>query len=138
MPNRAFNSATSPAPVAGTRYMIHRDDTLWDIASSARPAGASVAQTMLDIQRMNPKAFIGGNINRIKAGYIVYLPDENDISSADLSRALAEVRQQNEAWREGKTTEPDYSSGPSLRISAEPDEDSGCRWLSGIGLNGRQ
>jgi pilus assembly protein FimV len=122
MPNRAFNSATSPAPVAGTRYMIHRDDTLWDIASSARPAGASVAQTMLDIQRMNPKAFIGGNINRIKAGYIVYLPDENDISSSDLSRALTEVRKQNEAWREGKTTEPDYSSGPSLRISAEPDE----------------
>jgi pilus assembly protein FimV len=122
MPNRAFNSTTSPAPVAGTRYMIHRDDTLWDIASSARPDGASVYQTMLDIQRMNPDAFIGGNINRIKAGYIVYLPDENDISSADLSQALAEVRQQNEAWREGKATEPDYGSGPALRISAEPED----------------
>ena len=122
MPSRAFNSTTSPAPVAGTRYMIHRDDTLWDIASSARPAGASVYQTMLDIQRMNPDAFIGGNINRIKAGYIVYLPDENDISSADLSQALAEVRQQNEAWREGKATEPDYGSGPALRISAEPED----------------
>jgi pilus assembly protein FimV len=122
MPNRAFNSTTSPAPVAGTRYMIHRDDTLWDIASSARPAGASVYQTMLDIQRMNPNAFIGGNINQIKAGYIVYLPDESDISSADLSRALTEVREQNEAWREGKTTEPDYSSGPSLRISAEAED----------------
>jgi pilus assembly protein FimV len=122
MPSRAFNSTTSPAPIAGTRYMIHRDDTLWDIASSARPAGASVYQTMLDIQRMNPDAFIGGNINRIKAGYIVYLPDENDISSADLSLALAEVRQQNEAWREGKATEPDYGSGPALRISAEPED----------------
>jgi len=122
MPNRAFNSTTSPAPIAGTRYMIHRDDTLWDIASSARPDGASVYQTMLDIQRMNPNAFIGGNINRIKAGYIVYLPDENDISSADLSQALAEVREQNEAWREGKATEPDYGSGPALRISAEPED----------------
>ena len=122
MPNRAFNSSTSPAPVAGTRYMIHRDDTLWDIASTARPAGASVYQTMLDIQRLNPDAFIGGNINRVKAGYIVYLPDENDISSGNLSQALAEVREQNEAWREGKSLEPDYGSGPSLRISAEPED----------------
>jgi pilus assembly protein FimV len=122
MPNRAFNSTTSPAPVAGTRYMIHRDDTLWDIASSARPAGTSVSQTMLDIQRMNPAAFIGGNINRIKAGYIVYLPDENDISSANLSQALSEVREQNDAWREGKVLETDYSGGPSLRISAEPED----------------
>jgi pilus assembly protein FimV len=102
--------------------MIHRDDTLWDIASSARPAGTSVSQTMLDIQRMNPDAFLGGNINRIKAGYIIYLPDENDISSANLSQALAEVSEQNDAWREGKTLEPDNSSGPSLRISAEPED----------------
>jgi pilus assembly protein FimV len=122
MPNRAFNSTTSPVPAAGTRYMIHRDDTLWDIASSARPAGTSVSQTMLDIQRMNPDAFLGGNINRIKAGYIIYLPDENDISSANLSQALAEVSEQNDAWREGKTLEPDNSSGPSLRISAEPED----------------
>ena len=122
MPNRAFNSSTSPAPVAGTRYMIHRDDTLWDIASTARPAGASVYQTMLDIQRLNPDAFIGGNINRVKAGYIVYLPDDNDISSGNLSQALAEVREQNDAWREGKSLEPDYGSGPSLRISAEPED----------------
>lgn len=122
MPNRTFNSSTSASPVAGTRYMIHRDDTLWDIASTARPAGASVYQTMLDIQRLNPDAFIGGNINQVKAGYIVYLPDENDISSGNLSKALAEVREQNDAWREGKPLESDYSSGPSLRISAEPED----------------
>ncbi len=121
MPSRAFNASTSPAPVPGTRYMIHRDDTLWQIASNARPGGASVYQTMLDIQRLNPDAFIGGNINRIKAGYIIYLPSEGDISSGDLSQALAEVRQQNQDWREGRSSEPAHS-GPSLRISAEPEE----------------
>ncbi len=122
MPTRAFNADTSPSPVPGTRYMIHRDDTLWEIASNARPGGTSVHQTMLDIQRLNPNAFIGGNINRIKSGYIIYLPNESDISSGDLSQALVEVRQQNEAWREGKSSEPNYGSGPSLRISAEPEE----------------
>jgi len=77
---------------------------------------------MLDIQRLNPDAFIDGNINKIKAGYIIYLPTQAEISSADTSQALAEVRSQNEAWRAGRASEPDYGSGPSLRISAEPDE----------------
>ncbi|MBP6699782.1 MAG: FimV family protein [Halioglobus sp.] len=119
MPTRAYNADTSPAPVAGTRYMIHRDDTLWQIASRARPGNASVHQTMLDIQRLNPEAFIGGNINRIKSGYIIYLPNEGDIKSGSQPQALAEVRKQNEDWRQGRTSS---SPGPSLRISAEPQD----------------
>jgi len=123
MPQRDFSAETAGSPGPGQRYMIHRDDTLWEIARQARPEGASVHQTMLDIQRMNPKAFIDGNINRIKAGYIVYLPAAADISSADLEAALAQVRQQNEDWRAGKASEPVASAGPSLRISAnEPEE----------------
>ena len=57
---------------------------------------------MLDIQRLNPDAFINGNINRIKAGYIIYLPAPGDISSADVPAALAEVDRQNAAWRAGR------------------------------------
>ena len=122
MPVRDYNAAASDTPVAGSRYMIHRNDTLWEVATAAKPTGASVHQTMLDIQRLNPNAFIDGNINRVKAGYIVYLPSADDISSADLESALAEVRQQNDDWRAGKASQPRSTSGPSLRISAEPEE----------------
>jgi pilus assembly protein FimV len=122
MPKRRYNAATSPAPTPGSRYMIGRDQTLWGIASRAKPAGASVHQTMLDIQRLNPDAFINGNINKIKAGYIIYLPGAGDISSADVSTALAEVREQNAAWREGRDVHPTAAKRPSLRISAEPEE----------------
>lgn len=121
MPNRDFNAETTATPVAGSRYMIHRDDTLWTIAAAARPDGTSVHQAMLDIQRLNPNAFIDGNINRIKAGYIIYMPTAADISSDDLSEAMAEVRRQNEDWRAGRASDP-VSSGPSLRISADPIE----------------
>jgi pilus assembly protein FimV len=122
MPQRSYNSATAPSPTPGSRYMISRDQTLWQIASMAKPEGATVHQTMLDIQRLNPDAFINGNINRIKAGYIVYLPSATDISSADVSSALAEVREQNAAWRDGRDAELYASGGPSLRISAEPED----------------
>lgn len=128
MPQRQFSAGTAPAPTPGSQYMIRRDQTLWQIAQAVAPEGVSVHQTMLDIQRLNPEAFIGGNINRIKAGYIIYLPAADEISSGDLAEALAEVKQQNEDWRAGRASEPVASAGPSLRISTgeaegeSPDE----------------
>ena len=121
MPRRDYSAQTAPTPAPGSRYMIRRDETLWEIASKAKPQGTSVHQMMLDIQRLNPDAFIDGNINRVKAGYIVYLPDSDDISSADLASAMAEVRQQNEDWRAGRASAGAASAGPSLRISADTD-----------------
>jgi pilus assembly protein FimV len=121
MPDRDFGADTSPTPTAGSRYMIRRDDTLWDVARQGRPEGASVHQTMLDIQRLNPNAFINGNINQIKAGYVIYLPAAGDISSEDMAAALEEVRQQNEDWQQDRATRAETASRPSLRISADPE-----------------
>ncbi|GAB5450018.1 MAG: hypothetical protein Hals2KO_03460 [Halioglobus sp.] len=123
MPQRNFNAAASTAPSSGDRYMIKRDDTLWSIAERARPEGTSVHQTMLDIQRLNPDAFINNNINRVKAGYIIYLPNSGDISSADYEAALREVQEQNAAWREGRDAEL-AASRPSLRIAADDEEEA--------------
>ena len=119
MPQRDFSSNASGTPLPGDRYMIKRDETLWGIALKSKPEGTSVHQTMLDIQRLNPNAFIDGNINRIKAGYIIYLPSSSDISSSDLASAEEEVRQQNQDWRDGVASTR-RSTGPSLRISADP------------------
>lgn len=119
--SRDYSGSSAGAPAPGSRYTIRRDQTLWEIASQAKPPGTSVHQMMLDIQRLNPDAFINGNINRIKAGYVIYLPSAQDISSGDVSTALAEVREQNEAWRQGRDDAAYTSRGPSLRISAEPE-----------------
>jgi pilus assembly protein FimV len=121
MPSRNFGSDASDVPVPGGRYMIRRDETLWEIARDARPEGASIHQTMLEIQRLNPRAFIDGNINRIKAGYVIYLPAASDISSGDQAQAVATVRQQNEDWRAAKSSGA-YDFGPSLRITADEEE----------------
>lgn len=119
MPERAFSAQTSAEPASGSRYMVKRDETLWQIASAGRPGGVSVQQAMLDIQRLNPEAFIDGNINQIKAGYIIYLPAAGDISSDNLARALDEVREQNQAF-EARRSEPGVTAAATLRVSAEP------------------
>ncbi len=86
-------------PQAGSEYLVKQDETLWSIASRARPDGSTVHQTMLDIRRLNPDAFIGGNINQMKAGYVLRLPTTAQISDTDLERAVEEIVQQGQDWR---------------------------------------
>lgn len=118
MPSRAFSAETVNVPRSGNRYMVKRDETLWQIASQGKPGDISVQQAMLEIQRLNPEAFINGNINQIKAGYIIYLPAAGEISSDDLALALDEVREQNQEWREGRGA-PGVTAAATLRVSAD-------------------
>ena len=88
--------------MAGNEYKTTANDTLWEVAQRVR-AGGSVHQTMLAIQDLNPDAFIGGNINRLKSGQVLRLPDEQQVKSRTQSDAIAQVTEQNTAWREGRS-----------------------------------
>jgi pilus assembly protein FimV len=57
---------------------------------------------MLAIQALNPNAFIDGNINRLKTGQVLRLPDPVQSTALPQSAAIAEVAAQNEAWRQGR------------------------------------
>ncbi|MGO4309957.1 FimV/HubP family polar landmark protein [Pseudomonas sp. KB_15] len=93
------------APVTGatkpSQYTTTRRDTLWEIAAKARNGG-SIQQTMLAIQALNPDAFIDGNINRLKTGQVLRLPDQAQSTSLAQPKAIAEVAAQNTAWRQGR------------------------------------
>ncbi|MDO8332993.1 MAG: FimV/HubP family polar landmark protein [Pseudomonas sp.] len=116
----AARPVTAPAPVAaaprrptaapvaptsnklsGKDYKTTSSDTLWVIAR--RVPGGSAHQTMLAIQDLNPDAFIGGNINRLKSGQVLRLPDQQQINSRSPSEAIAQVNEQTAAWREGRS-----------------------------------
>ncbi len=102
-PETAAPSGPSPLDEGfdGQEYgMTDRDDTLWSIAAQARPSrSVSVQQTMLAIAEMNPDAFINGNINLLKAGYRLRLPDEARASRLNFNEALGEVARHDEEWR---------------------------------------
>lgn len=96
---------TVTAPVTGatgpTQYTTTPRDTLWEIAAKARNGG-SVQQTMLAIQALNPDAFIDGNINRLKTGQVLRMPDQAQSTNLPQPKAIAEVSAQNTAWRQGR------------------------------------
>ncbi|MFG0723570.1 FimV/HubP family polar landmark protein [Pseudomonas sp. GLN_6] len=95
-------AAPAAKPLQGNEYKTTANDTLWEIAQRAR-AGGSVHQAMLAIQDLNPDAFVGGNINRLKSGQVLRLPDEQQIKSRAQGEAIAQVAEQNAAWREGRS-----------------------------------
>lgn len=105
--------------VAAGSYRIQQGDSLWNIAKEHKPGDdLSVQQTMLAIQAMNPEAFYKNNINLIKAGYILRLPDAGTVRQLTYDEAKAEVAAQNQAWREGK--ERPVPSKISAAVEAAP------------------
>ena len=76
-------------------------DTLWSISTARRPdESVTVQQMMLAVLRENPDAFSDGNINMLRRGAILRLPDQATIGSVAPGDAFAEVKRQNQIWEE--------------------------------------
>ena len=117
---RDYDRDAESMPRAGGRYLVQSNDTLWEIAELAAPMGATIEQTMLATVQMNSDAFTGGNINGLRAGYVLEMPGERDILMSR-SEAFAAVAQENEDWRNG------IRRAPALRVVADDilDADQG-------------
>ena len=82
-------------------YRIQQGDTLWSLADAMRPdQTVSIEQMMLAMLRSNPEAFINENVNGLKKGYILRIPDRDDIVTLNHADAVDVVREQNALWRE--------------------------------------
>jgi len=92
---------SAPAAAPGQR-VVQEGETLWRIASETRQ-GVSVAQMMLAIQRANPEAFIGNNINQMRRGAVLRIPTAAEAQDLSREAAEAQVREQMAAWRGGST-----------------------------------
>jgi pilus assembly protein FimV len=72
-------AAAAPAAEAGAggnnnSYAVKRGDTLAEIAGQVKPEGVSLDQMLVALQRANPNAFVGNNINRLRSGQILNVP----------------------------------------------------------------
>ncbi|WP_286875783.1 FimV/HubP family polar landmark protein, partial [Marinimicrobium sp. UBA4509] len=102
-PRQRAESETRPqAGYDGDTYSVTSNDTLWEIALRVRPGrDLSVQQTMLAIQRKNPEAFINGNINLLREGQVLRLPNRDEIRNLNPQNAVREVAEHNREWSGG-------------------------------------
>ncbi|WP_461516395.1 FimV/HubP family polar landmark protein [Porticoccus sp.] len=78
----ATAAVSAPSLAVGDdEYRVSGGDTVWAIAEKIRPQGASMAQTMAAIKQANPHAFINDNINLLKKGAVLRLPEGSDIAA---------------------------------------------------------
>jgi len=96
----------APAPPPSGDYAVRAGDTLSGIAAGLPSSGYNLDQTMLALLRANPEAFIGDNINRLKAGAVLRMPPADELSRYGASEAAAVVRTQVAQWRQARATQP--------------------------------
>jgi pilus assembly protein FimV len=86
--------AAAPSPAQQREHTVKRGDTLSKIAKEYKPDEVSLEQMLVLLYRTNPDAFAGKNMNRLKTGKVVQVPDASEASAIDLKEARREVRLQ--------------------------------------------
>jgi pilus assembly protein FimV len=90
----------TPQQNLADEVLVAKGNTLWSIASRYRDDAHSMSQIMLAFQRANPAAFNDGNINNMREGAILRVPDAAELDALDAQQAYAEVLVQNGLWDE--------------------------------------
>lgn len=96
-------TAAAGGAAAGGVYTVARGDTLSQIAHGLEGVdGYSLNQVMLGLLRANPEAFIGDDVNRLRAGAVLRMPSQEELSRYSAAQANAIVREQVANWRQAR------------------------------------
>ncbi len=87
----------APAKPAGT-YEVKRGDTLLKVATQNQVEGASLQQMLVALYRGNRDAFDGENMNRLRAGRILNLPEKEAVTSISQEDAQRMVSAQGSEY----------------------------------------
>jgi len=92
-------SLTAAVAAAGGEYgPVAQNETLWSIAKKLRPQGGSMHQTMIALLESNPRAFIDGDINRLRKGAILRVPSASEVLSISREQARQAYAEAQERW----------------------------------------
>jgi pilus assembly protein FimV len=137
-PDTSRPTAISSSASAGTERTVRRGETLSGIANEVASGDAASSRAwMLAIYQANPSAF-DGNMNVMRSGAVLRIPDNSTAAAISPSEAGAEIRRQWSAWR-GGATNPSAASTASeqgrLRLVPPADTASGTSTAAGAAEN---
>ena len=122
--------ASEPAPATGGelaeagRQSIRTvsGDSLWRIAESlAGENSVNLNQTMLALHRLNPEAFIDGDIDRLRADVELRMPNPAELGALDQSAARDETVRQPTAGN----VQPEPLAAPAPQSIDQDDDPDG-------------
>jgi len=86
------NASDKPPSLPPSRLVVQPGDTASDLARNHKDEQISLEQMLLALLKQNPEAFVEDNVNRLKAGTILTLPNASQASQTeprDRPRSLA-------------------------------------------------
>lgn len=120
-------AATRPAPVSqatapdGTLAPVRSGQTLSGIAGQlARDNGVSLDQAMVALLRANPEAFIRGNVNLLRQGAVLRVPESGELQRIDSAAARVLVREHVAQWRQARAPIPQPALAGAAASVARP------------------
>ena len=132
----AGSNVASPAPVnvnrfaATTTRRVRTGETLAAIGSEFKPDSVRLEQVLVALQRANPQAFAGNNINRMKSGSVLSVPSADSMRAIDANDARriviaqsSDFRRYSEALAERMNT-PAANAGTDAAVPAAGNRSS--------------
>jgi pilus assembly protein FimV len=104
-PAEAAPSTESGAPAKASESgaselgVTKRGDNLTKLAKKALPTGVTLEQMLVLLYRANPDAFDGKNMNRLRTGKVLRVPDAQEASSLSPKEARREIALQAVDWQ---------------------------------------
>ncbi|AUZ54810.1 hypothetical protein B1L07_06515 [Stenotrophomonas acidaminiphila] len=123
----ATAAAPRPAPISqatapdGTLAPVRSGQTLSGIAGQlARDNGVSLDQAMVALLRANPEAFIRGNVNLLRQGAVLRVPESGELQRIDSAAARVLVREHVAQWRQARAPIPQPALAGAAASVARP------------------
>jgi len=105
--------SAAPAAPAATQEEVKKGDTLGAIARRNKPDGVTLNQMLIALYRSNEDAFIRGNINLVRAGRILNVPDREAIIAINAAEA-------NQLVQSHMSDFADYKRSLAAAVAAAP------------------
>ena len=136
-PTKKSASTMQKAPSAplqkGESREVRQGDTLFRIATEMKPADVSLEQMLIGLYEANKDAFLGNNINRLKAGRVLTMPDRAALDAIKPEQARRTVSAQAADWNayrnrlaaaatSGKAEQEAGSQASAGKVSAQVGE----------------
>jgi pilus assembly protein FimV len=91
--------APTKAPAQHETIAVKRGDTLSKIAAQIREPDMTLEQMVVALYRANANKFDGKNMNRIRTGKILTIPESGEYEQLSQKAAVKEIRIQTANWR---------------------------------------
>ncbi|TFH07219.1 MAG: hypothetical protein E4H07_09375 [Nitrosomonadales bacterium] len=100
VPEAVPEKETDPAKISSTTTYgpVKSGDTLIKIALKVSPPHVQLNQMLIAVHRANREAFADNNMNRLKVGSILQVPDKSEIVTISPNVADKEIKMQTDNW----------------------------------------